>query len=608
MDETARLLLKQAVRLQRVGDLSAARARWEAAVRVAPSDPVVIYTAGVLARASEDQERARALFAQALTRAGSGAEAVSPLQAIISVFPGEFHPRFRLSGILHRLGRYEAARDLLRELIPGHPGLADLHNNLGVSLLALGQFQEAADSFREATRLQPGMARAHANLGVALDHLGMKVAGLRHLLTATELEPDNLALRIYLARALLESGHLDTAERTFATVRAARPDDPDATAGLAAIAERRGDHAGAYRLMAGAVASGATDPNLARTWGLVCLRLGRAEEGLGPVEAALAADPAPLVRPLLQHTRAQLHHALKQHAAAFEAWTAANAAEPAPYDPDAHDREVAALERVFTVEALAAAPRAAEPLGERVVLIVGMPRSGTTLVESILGAHSATQACGEREDLRLTVTTLETHLRGRAWPEAFAALTPQLTTELGRLYRSRLDPEAIGHVLIDKMPPNYLWLGMAASILPGVRVVHCRRDPLDTCFSCFTQHFNAGSAWSTRLGWLGHRYRAYQRVMAHWERAPPAPILTIDYESLVQNVDEQARRLVAFCRLPWEPGCARPWESEVDSGSASYDQVRRPIYTSSIGRAAPYRAWLGPLIAALGADSGERSD
>jgi hypothetical protein len=154
--------------------------------------------------------------------------------------------------------------------------------------------------------------------------------------------------------------------------------------------------------------------------------------------------------------------------------------------------------------------------------------------------------------------------------------------------------------LVDKMPSNFLHAGLISLILPGARMIHCRRDPLDTCLSCYSLLFTSGHEYSYDLGELGRFYRLYRSLMAHWRRIlRPESFLEIDYETLVRNTDGEVRKILDFCGLPWDTACLRFHETNRRVTSASLDQVRSPVYANSIGRAQPFRRWLGTLEAAL---------
>jgi hypothetical protein len=259
-------------------------------------------------------------------------------------------------------------------------------------------------------------------------------------------------------------------------------------------------------------------------------------------------------------------------------------------------------------ELLAAPVRASSTLGDGMIFIVGMLRSGTSLAEQILSRHPAVHAGGELPCLARTLRRPTEPRVGSQWAERLAAATPTEWEQLGRAYladaarTASLDPGPSGATvrLTDKQPTNYLYLGAIARILPGARIVHCTRDPLDTAVSCFFQNFGPGHAWSTELPWIAELYRAYRSQMAWWTEQAGIDVVELSYERVVDDVEGAVRRLLDALDLPFHPDCLTFHESRRDARTASVDQVRRPIYRSSVGRSERYRPWLGPLIEGLG--------
>jgi len=243
--------------------------------------------------------------------------------------------------------------------------------------------------------------------------------------------------------------------------------------------------------------------------------------------------------------------------------------------------------------------------GAAAVFIVGMPRSGTSLVEQILSCHRAVFGAGERAEIGLAAERIARET-GVAYPAAVETLDPATLARHGEAYLDglrRLAPEA--RRITDKMPANFLHLGLIARILPGARVIHCRRDPRDVCLSCFAHDFFQGNEFSNDLADLARYWRAHHRLMAHWRRVLPLDMLEVRYEALVADQEGESRRLIDFCGLDWDPACLDFHKARRVVRTSSSVQVRRPIFTGSIGRWRAFAAELAPLTAALGARDGE---
>jgi hypothetical protein len=260
------------------------------------------------------------------------------------------------------------------------------------------------------------------------------------------------------------------------------------------------------------------------------------------------------------------------------------------------------IRAVFTPEMMHAMRDRGDP-SPAPVFIIGMPRSGTTLIEQILAGHPLVFAAGESPELRVAVAGLETDHPGLAFPEIVPALTDDALRRHGASYLNAVAPPGreVGR-FVDKMPGNFHFAGLIRLALPNARIIHVRRDPIDTCLSCFTQLFRVGQHYSYDPRELGRYYRAYETLMAHWHRVLPAGImLDVRYEDVVADVERESRRIVAHCGLDWDSACLDFHVARRPVRTASAVQVRQPVYATSVGRWRSYGDMLAPLIGALGA-------
>ncbi|HEX4095708.1 MAG TPA: sulfotransferase, partial [Caulobacteraceae bacterium] len=266
------------------------------------------------------------------------------------------------------------------------------------------------------------------------------------------------------------------------------------------------------------------------------------------------------------------------------------------FDLDEHLAAPLAMARAFDADTIQRLAGAGDPT-ERPVFIIGMPRSGTTLVEQILASHPRVHGAGELPLMGQLAVRLP-----RAGDGLIEALSPGELARLGGEHAARLEalaPEAAR--ITDKLPGNFLFAGLIHLMLPNARIIHCVRDPLDTCFSCYETRFAEGNAFAYDQRELGLHYRAYAQLMEHWRTVlPPDRFTEVRYENVVADLETQARRLLTFCGLDWDESCLDFHQTRRNIWTASAAQVRRPLYGSSVGRARAYEAWLGPLIEALG--------
>jgi hypothetical protein len=227
-----------------------------------------------------------------------------------------------------------------------------------------------------------------------------------------------------------------------------------------------------------------------------------------------------------------------------------------------------------------------------------MPRSGTTLVEQIIASHPSAYGAGELTEIIDIASALSAELgTSIPYPLCLRQMDRKAVDHRARRYLNYIEglsPSA-ARVVTDKMPDNYRHLGLIALLFPKARIIHCIRNPLDTCFSCFSQHFAGGHFYSYDLRNLGRYYRLYESLMAHWHNTLDIPIMDVHYEDLVRNPEAISRSLVEFCGLKWSPKCLQFHKDSRDVVTASFDQVRQPLYTGSIDRWKRYEEYLGPL-------------
>jgi tetratricopeptide (TPR) repeat protein len=507
-----------------------------------------------------------AAAAQAL-QAGRLSEAERLCRAVIQVWPTQADAQHLLGVIAARVGRYEAAAAHIQISLRSRPDNAEALANLGGALQKLGRKAEALAANQRAVAVKPGFAGAHLNLGLSLAELGRMEEAAVAFRRARQLDPRLLQAHLRLAVTLQEMG---AREAAAAAARRALACDPKSVRGWSVLSDLK--------------TFSADDPDLAAMEALLASAKGAPANDLAELEFALAkawmdaGDPG----------------------RAFARLLAANRRKRALFAYDI-EADVAQIDSIGAAFGAGGRTLPANP-SSLPIFVIGMPRSGTTLTEQILAAHPDVGAAGETPAfIELLIGALgQSGLR--AWPSALGELTDQSITDLGETYLARLSAEAPGKAkVVDKAPGNFRYAGLIARLFPNARVVWPRRDPIDTCFSCFATNFADRVAFANDLTELGRYHRAQERLMLRWQELIPRDRFTeVRYEALVDNLEAEARRLVAFCGLDWDPACLRFHEGRSRVRTASVNQVRRPLYRTSIGRWRPYSAYLGPLLEALG--------
>lgn len=478
-----------------------------------------------------------------------------------------------------RRGQPGRAADCYRQVLKRAPQDHTARNNLAVSLLAQGRAKEAEDQFRAVLSAAPDAA-TWANLAQSLVAQGVRQGVWDAFEQALALDPARVSSWTRFGVWLLEDGQDQVAEQALQQALTLDPADPEARAAMAALLERRGQLEPALALLEGIPLGANGVLRLAR----VCRQLKRPTQALGPLNQLLEAEQGTTARSMLLHARGDLLHDLSQSEKAFADWTEANHSRGLPYDPDAVEARVQALEQAWT-----AFPEPPALDGPTVVLVVGMPRSGTSLVEQILDCHSQVSGRGERNAL----VDLEAHLMRQEGVDGPDSFGPALRAQAGRWYLDQLTAGTDAAVVVDKLPFNTWRLGLAASILPRLRIVWCERDPIDMGLSCFRQNFVDAHGFATRLEWIAHQTRMVHRLKQLW--GGQLPLVEVSYEDLVRSPEDQIRALLQALELPFESACLRPQDNRRVVHTASNAQVRQPIHGRAVGSAERYAAWLGPL-------------
>ena len=529
------------------------------------------------------------LRGQALYKMERHTEAVDWLHKCLDMNPTHLDAHRYLGRALMALHRYTEAATCLRTVADAEAGNSRVRTLLGEALMLAGEYEPAESVLHESIDLDHSQPEAHAHLGDVQAALGLTDAPLRSYLTALRLRPNDLNYRSQLGYLLMDQGFLPKAEHCFRMVLNREPYNVDAIAGLANVLSKMGDPDGAIALAEPMITSGTDHVDLAHIYAVLCRKLGRPHDAIPVLQRLLGRSRPIRTRAKLQHALGELFETVGMHEEAFDAHKKANESESVEFEPERFETQVNDLIQVFDSTNFPTFPSAENPT--RIpVLIVGMPRTGTTLVEQVLATHPNVIGAGELEELQMLASAMSEIIgTDKPYPQCVEDLSPEVANHLSHWYTERMITKAGDATRItDKMPLNFLHLGLAALLLPNTRVIHCRRAPMDTALSCYFMHFKESHAFSTNLRWLGKFYVQYEKLMNHWHRVLPLPILDVQYEEMVNYPDETMRRIVDFVGLPWHPGCTQFYENERAVETASADQVRQPIYTTSIGRHLPY--------------------
>jgi tetratricopeptide (TPR) repeat protein len=639
--------------LQARGDPDEAAACYERALMLQPDLAEahinlgnILAVQGKLDQAVACHERALALkpeCAEGFYNLGSARQSQGKLDDAVACYeralvlkPDYFDAHNNLGIALAGQGRTAEAITHYERAIELNPGHANAHNNLGLALAAQGRTAEAITHYERALELNPGHARVHSNLGLALAAQGRMEDAIAHYERAIELNPDHANVHSNLGIALVVQGRMEDAIAHYEHALALNPDHAAAhnNLGIVLADQDKPDEAMAHYARALAInpdhaealnnlgnifkAQGRFDDALAHYGGAIAIRPEYAEAHLNRSEikffhrgdADLTALEALAARDGVSANEAMyVHFALAKaledtgdYLRAFEHLRNGNALKRGQINYD----EAAVLtlfQRISTVfdRSLFDRFRGAGEPSSVPVFVLGMPRSGSTLIEQILASHPQIHGAGELEHLEKAIGALSVGDPPVPYPECVPALDGMALRALGQAYLARLPAVAAGKLrIVDKLPGNFLSIGLIRLILPNARIIHTMRHPIDTCVSCYSRLFPSGLYFTNDLAELGRYYSRYRELMAHWRSVlPPSAILDVSYEDVVDDLEGQARRLIDYCGLPWDDRCIAFHRTNRTVKTASAVQIRQPLYRSSLQRWRRYEGGLAPLLLEL---------
>ncbi len=653
-----------------LGQLTRAVGCCRTALKLNPDYPEALCTLGLAIQASgqpagavEHFRRALELrpnFAQAhrdlamaLRELGRHDEALDHLRCAVEMAPRYPAARSGLTLILLDRDQPEEALIHSQEAVRLQPDLAIHHHNFGNVLQRLNRWDEARGAYLEALRLDPDLAHSHLQIGMSLRVDGQLAEAEPWFKQAIDLDPENAWFweqladlqmerqehgaaiacweraielsakeragpHISLGWSLQEDGRLAEAVEQYRTAVRLQPEAVMAHINLGGIHEELGETAAAEDAFR-------TAARIQPNFGLAYARLGTMLRGDLP-DADLAALEERLADPETNSSaRARLLFALclvldargeyRRAAGCARQANALNmelARGPRAYIPELHVNYVESVMRGFTSELFEhLAGAGSEDL--RPVFVFGLPRSGTTLVEQVLASHSRIFGAGELKLTRQSFDAIPSVVEspGPA-QENISRLTPRAIGRLAEQHLHRLENLVQGHLagrIVDKMPDNYIYLGLLAAMFPRAVFIHCRRDLRDVALSCWITDFRPENIpWASDPRYMGSRFEQYLRLMDHWRRVMPVRIHEFNYEDTVADLEGAARNLLAACGLEYEPACLEFHRTQRRVKTASVGQVRQPIYSRSVARWRNYESELADLFRAIPVSGWNRSD
>jgi len=577
------------------------------------------------------------LFNQAISlhQAGKLEEAKQLYQKIILAQPDHALVTHHTGLITAQQGFYQEAIELFKQAILLDNKQASFHNNLGKTLRILGKTSEAIDCFHKALEINPGFSDALLNLGNTLKEAGRLEEAIRYYNQFLTIHPDNADAHISLGSALRLHGNLDASINSLKKGLAINPESSVGYNNLGNVLGEQGKLNDAISAYTKAININPGNVDAIYNLGFSLRQTGRTDDAIKAYRQALTIKPDNALiyqaltaagkftvqdddikkmqvllnndttsqtdRMLLCFALGKAFEDLKEYNTSFDYILTANKIkrDSLNYDLNVDKNFMQSLIKIFDKTFFA--NRASYGINDKMpVFILGMPRSGTTLAEQILSSHPQVFGAGEISDIVNIILNENPKITGKTFPEIIPTLEKNEVRHLAETYLTKIRSLAENEILVsNKMPSNFLFIGMIRLMFPGAKIIHCKRDPADTCLSCFKNYFPNGQEFSYDLSELGKYYTFYQQLMNHWHATLPGYIYDLNYEDLIIDQENQTQRLLHFCELPWDDACLSFHNSSRAIRTVSIEQARKPIYKSSIQGWKRYKNQLAPLLKEL---------
>ena len=611
-------LLNHAMQLHGSGNLGEAEKYYRALLQQDPENPDALHYLGVIGLQVGRFEEATDLIRKAVEARPDYAEALS-----------------NLGNGLNALGRFEEAADAWQRAIDAAPASAQVLANLGSAYYQQKKFREAANVYERALELQPELAEVRRSYADSLVEIGRGGDALREINRALADGPQSLAMQVSLGVILQAVGRTEDAAQCFEEILSKQPDLPNIRGNLANAYRKSGRYDDALRELNKVLEAAPDSAEMHFNIGMVHQNLGDTALALEHYRKSVELVPTytrgwtgiSLIAPEgftdeevdairdIQNSRSatvddqiRLGFALGRHFEkqgsvdeASEQFLLGNRLRRASFDYDV-ENDVRAMENLaaFFSSSTFEHWSGAGSDSNKPIFIVGMPRSGTTLVEQILASHSSVYGAGELNLMTTAIVKSFPISNDVDYTKALANAVADDFREVASKYLAGL-PDVSERRVTDKMPQNFLNIGMIRIAFPNAKIVHCRRDPRDTCFSIFKNFFGSmGHFYAYDLEELARFYNAYSKLMQHWESVSLDGIHTVEYETMIEDQEGSTRALLEACELDWEDRCLDFHKLQRPVATISAEQVRQPIYKGSVAAWQKYERMLEPMLKILG--------
>ena len=534
----------------------------------------------------------------AYNQAGDFEKGEKSLKAALALEPENSNAITHLAFSIIQQQRYPEAEKLLLNTDGASLPAAEVSSGLGLICIKQQRFKEAISHYERACTLAPGRTGFWLHLGNAQLRQGDIEKAIKSYEEVLKVEPDNPHALARLGHAWTQSGDIEKAISSYKKSLAISGTQNNAIAELADLYEHEGRFEEAYQLILSAINGKISDTRIAITFVRLGEQLGHSDKAIDYAESVLTStDITPQNESHLRYALGRYYDSVCNYPEAFKHYKRANESDEVQSDDTLHSRIIDSLIKHYNADFFRNVPQASNK-SEQPVFVIGMPRSGTTLTEQILASHPVVYGAGELTILNDITRSLKTG----------DGTSIHYPSELSRIDNEAIDLAAIRYLdyisnmspdsarIIDKMPDNFIHLGLISKAFPNARIIHCTRNPLDLCLSIYFQDFSGTSACTTNLAAIARHYMAYQKYIKYIKQATSLNMIDVAYEDLVSNQKKTSKAMIDFLGLEWDDACLKFHKNKRFVATPSYHQVRKKMYSSSVNRWKNYEAFIPELL------------
>jgi len=524
-------------------------------------------------------------------------EAVKSFESSIKSQTNVAQSHFALAGARISLGQLDEAEICINMALKLNPNIPDAHAVLGNIKMKQDNDLEAKEHFEKALKIDSQSSEAYFGLGLLEQESGCLNKAVSKFELALKYNSKSVHALCALANCLSNLARKDEAKILYKKALKIDKNCYEAQCSIAMLHNFKGEYDKAIKLIDPLLKKNVRHSTLGIAFAQTCKHSGRCEEAIEYIDDVLKKPGlAPSEIKGVNFAVGKVLDGMNQFDEAFAHYKAGNDAISHLYDSLANTQNITDIIEIFSPALFINAP-GAKTRGKKPIFIVGMPRSGTSLTEQIMAAHSNVHAAGELTTLFDVSNKMKQDLGGEeAYPFYVKKLSQANFDEMASTYLKKLEDFSVeAEYVTDKMPHNFYMIGLIQLLFPEAKIIHCKRDPMDTCLSIYFQDFSEVHKYARDLFNTGTHYFQYQRLMNHWKQVLSIPILDVQYEDLVGDQEASTRRILDFCGLDWEEGCLQFHKVKRTIDTASFDQVRQPLYSKSVQRWKHYEKYLDEL-------------